>query len=277
MPVITITSRKGGVGKTTTTANLAGVLSAWGKSVLLVDLDPQGNLTDLFGVDLDDEQVLGSAQLLDPGKPLPLSDVVTLGVTGNVDLVASIEGPLTMAEERLSSKVGRERYLADALAGVSAVYDYVLIDTAPNVGLLTQNAIVASDAVIAISGYSLWDAQGATRIQSVVAECARQPGVTARFLGVVFNKVAKGEVITRLVGADMESQDLPLLNAGISRATIIAQAAYAGETIAEFEPESVTAKEYVALMNEIEGLLAPPRIDLAETREPVGGAVVEAN
>src|SRR5713101_8558643 len=139
--VIAFANQKGGVAKTTTTLNLGVALAEKGKRVLTIDLDPQGNLTMSQGLNPDTIERSMYDVLV---HRLPLEQVIH---KGEIDLaVSSID--LAGAELALSSMIGRERALERALLPVKSQYDYVLIDTPPSLGLLTINALVASDGVI---------------------------------------------------------------------------------------------------------------------------------
>src|SRR2546430_7087064 len=139
--VISFANQKGGVAKTTTTLNLGVAFAEQGLKVLLVDLDPQGNLTMSQGMNPD---ALDRSMYDVLVHRLPVQEVVH---HTEVDLpVSSIDR--AGAELALSSMIGRERALEKALAVVKDGYDYVLIDTPPSLGLLTINALVASNSVI---------------------------------------------------------------------------------------------------------------------------------
>ena len=139
--VIAFANQKGGVAKTTSTLNLAVALAEQGKRVLCVDLDPQGNLTMSQGLNPDTIERSMYDVLV---HRLPIEQVIQ---QGEIDLaVSSID--LAGAELALSSMIGRERALEKALVADKEHYDYILIDTPPSLGLLTINALVASDGVI---------------------------------------------------------------------------------------------------------------------------------
>src|SRR5213592_2859071 len=139
--VIAFANQKGGVAKTTSTLNLGVAFREQGLKVLCIDLDPQGNLTMSQGMNPDDIERSMFDVLV---HKLPLEEVVH---RSEIDLaVSSID--LAGAELALSSMIGRERALEKALIEVRDNYDYVLIDTPPSLGLLTINALVASNGVI---------------------------------------------------------------------------------------------------------------------------------
>ena len=139
--VIAFANQKGGVAKTTTTLNLAVALKEQGFEVLAVDLDPQGNLTMSQGWNPDEIERSMFDVLV---HQLPIPEIIR---PAEIDVaVSSID--LAGAELALSAMIGRERALEKALAPVKAKYDYILIDTPPSLGLLTINALVASDGVI---------------------------------------------------------------------------------------------------------------------------------
>jgi chromosome partitioning protein len=139
--VIAFANQKGGVAKTTSTLNLAVALSEQGYRVLAVDMDPQGNLTMSQGLNPDSIERSMYDVLV---HRLPIEQVVH---PGEIDLaVSSID--LAGAELALSSMIGRERALDKALLPVKGVYDFVLVDTPPSLGLLTINALVAANGVI---------------------------------------------------------------------------------------------------------------------------------
>src|SRR5699024_6289414 len=142
--IISIANQKGGVGKTTTSVNLSASLSQLGKKVLIVDTDPQGNATSGVGVNKADvDQCIYNVLVED----LQASEVIVPTPLSNLDIIpATIQ--LAGAEIELVPTISREIRLKKALDEVKDQYDYIIIDCPPSLGLLTLNALTASDSVI---------------------------------------------------------------------------------------------------------------------------------
>jgi chromosome partitioning protein len=142
--IVAICNQKGGTGKTTTAVNLASALTALGKKILLVDMDPQGNATS--GIGVNKNEIQNSAYELILNKILPAKAVVKTPVE-NLDLIpCNIH--LTGADIELVGVLSRETRLKKALAEIKADYDYIIIDSPPSLGLLTLNVLVAANSII---------------------------------------------------------------------------------------------------------------------------------
>ena len=164
--VIAVANQKGGVGKTTTTANLGAALARKGRRVLLIDMDPQGNLTSAVGISKKTERTIAEA-LLDYQAELPTVHVEN--GTGRLDVVPATLA-LAGAEAALTNKLGREQRLRDQLDRHARDYDFVVIDTPPSLGLLTINALVAADRVLIPTEARFFSLQGLQMIEESIEE-----------------------------------------------------------------------------------------------------------
>src|SRR6266404_8782518 len=176
--VIAFANQKGGVAKTTTTLNLGVALAEKGQRILLVDLDPQGNLTMSQGWNPDEIDRSMFDVLV---HKLTISEIVR---KGEIDVaVSSID--LAGAELALSSMIGRERALEKALLPVRDVYDYILIDTPPSLGLLTINAFVAATGVIVPVQCEYLSLRGLVQLENTLAMVRENLNPQVEIVGIV--------------------------------------------------------------------------------------------
>lgn len=161
--IISVTNQKGGVGKTTTSVNLAASLVATKRKVLLIDLDPQGNATMGSGVDKHDLPTSIYDVLVDE---MPVSEAA-LSTGPGYDLLGS-NADLTAAEVELMDTNNKELRLKKALQGLSDQYDYILIDCPPSLNMLTVNALVASDSVIIPMQCEYYALEGLTALLNTI-------------------------------------------------------------------------------------------------------------
>ena len=160
---IAISNHKGGVGKTTSTVNIGAGLAMAGKKVLLIDMDPQANLTQSYGITKSDVSVY--EVLTGEAKPMMVN------IFENLDVLPSTLD-LSGAEMELSNEAGREYILREAIAEVSQNYDYILIDCPPSLGLLTINALTAADEVFIPLQAHYLAIKGLTKIVEVIGKGA---------------------------------------------------------------------------------------------------------
>jgi len=210
---IAIANQKGGVGKTTTTANLATTLARQNQRVLVVDTDPQSNLTASFGVERVMDKTLVHA-LAEREEPLPRYRVED--PSGAIVDVVPATPELSNLEATLQTKLGRELRLREQLMRVEREYDFMLIDTPPSLGVLTINALVAADWVIIPTEARFFSLQGLQLLnQSIEEVLFLNPRL--RVLGIVLSKYDRRLREERVVaeylrdrwGAQVFDSDIP--------------------------------------------------------------------
>ena len=244
---LAVTNQKGGVGKTTTSVNLAASLAAMHRRVLLVDLDPQGHATMGLGVDKNEAEVTVYDVLMAPDEAT--AAVVNIESAG-VDLIAS-NVDLTGAELELIDLPRREFRLADALRQVSG-YDYVIIDCPPSLGLLTLNGLAASDRVLIPIQCEYYALEGLTALLQTIDRVTAgvNPGLTVE--GIVRTMYDPRNSLTRDVSEQLSEHFADeLYRTVIPRNVRLAEAPSYGLAALHYDKDSSGAKAYLALAGEL--------------------------
>jgi chromosome partitioning protein len=243
--VIALANQKGGVAKTTTTLNLGVAFAEQGYKVLLIDLDPQGNLTMSQGLNPDTiEQSMFDVLV----HRMPMEQVIE---SREVDIaVSSID--LAGADMALSSQIGRERALQKALEPVKSSYDYILIDTPPSLGLLTVNAFVASTGVIVPVQTEYLSLRGLAQLENTLQMVRENLNPHVEIVGILPTMYDKRVTHSREADEILrENFGKLVFNTRIRKTIRYAEAPVQGSSIIAYEPEGEAAALYRDLAKEV--------------------------
>ena len=244
---IAVTSQKGGVAKTTTTANLAAVWGRAGQRVLCIDLDPQFALTRAFG--LVPSQFAATTLEAMRGST-PATDAVAADVAPGVSLMPA-RRELRNLELTLAAETMRETFLARALATVLDDYDLIIIDCPPNLGLLTVNALfAAAEAIVPVSMLDSGALQGAGEVQATIATLAERD-VPIRVSSLVRTMADPRRLAYRALDEALATLDAPIATTEIPLRAEFQNATVIGVPLAVAEPYSVGALAYERLAVEL--------------------------
>jgi len=246
--VIGICNNKGGVGKTATAVNLSTYLTAFGKKVLLVDLDPQANATS--GVGIDPRKIDFSVYNTLDNKISTADAIKNTELLGLHVLPASFD--LAGATVELVNMKNREFRLSDAITKVRHEYDYIVIDCPPSLGLLTINGLVASDDVIIPVQCEYYALEGLAQLIETIDLIKTNLSKDINILGAVLTMYDKRNKLDRGIAKEVR-RNFPgyVFDAVIPRNVDIAEAPGHGKTILQFNPSSYGALAYKQLAEEV--------------------------
>ena len=250
MLTVSIANHKGGVGKTTTARTLGSVLSqSYGLRVLLVDVDPQASLTRSCNImeaaEANMNHVLGGASR----GTMALGDVL-FEVSDRLFL-APADISLSVTELALVSRHDRERILAKSLASLSEHFDLAIIDTAPSLGLLSVNALVASDGVIVPVVPEILALRGLSLFLDTLDGIREELNPRLRLLGVLITMFDARTIHHRDGVAAIRKTGCSVFNSFIGRSIKVSESAIWGESITEYEPDHQQAIAYRAFAEEV--------------------------
>ena len=246
--VLTFAMQKGGVGKSTSTLNVGVNLADRGRHVLLIDIDPQGNLTQGLGFGLDKLDYSVYEVLLNPEAGTAFA---TLETDAGVDLLPSTLD-LAGAEAELAGQVGRELLLREALKPVTDRYDYILIDSPPNLGLFTLNALAAATSVIVPLQAHVYAYQALPKLEKTIS-LVRKLNPQLSIGGIVVIQFDRRTNLSQLITHRLREQyDGLVFDTVIPLNTKLAEAPAAGKPISSYDPTSPGAQAYRQLAEEVE-------------------------
>ncbi len=248
--VISLLNHKGGVGKTTSVMNIGAGLAELGKRVLLIDLDPQANLSLALGVPRQPVTIYESMM----GE----SDLTPTNVKPGLDIVTS-SLDLSSAEMELVNEAGREFILRELFAGVDDRYDFIIIDCPPSLGLLTLNALTSSRQIIIPLQTEFLAMQGLAKIKQVIQKVKLRLNKELHIGGVMATMYDHRKVLNRDVVATIQKYFGPLLFETYIRDNVaLAESPAARQDIFAYSPSSNGAEDYLNICREVIERTASP-------------------
>ena len=256
--ILAITNQKGGVGKTTTSVNLAASLAATQRKVLLIDIDPQGNATMGSGIDKQNLDASIYEVLID--AVMVAESVVDTGIAG-YDLLAA-NPDLSGAELELRDLDRREYRLADALAGVRNRYDFIIIDCPPSLSLLTINGLVAADAAVIPVQCEYYALEGLSALMNTIRRIIARLNPALKIEGILRTMYDPRNSLSR----DVSRQLIAHFGDRVYRTIVprnvrLAEAPSYGLPVLHYDKHSHGARAYLALAGEINRKYAVQNIE----------------
>ena len=246
--IIAIANQKGGVGKTTTAINLAASLGVLEKKVLLIDADPQANASSGLGIDVENVEI-GSYQVLE--HTISAKDAISKTNSPNVDIIpAHID--LIAIEIELVDKEQREYMLKKSLQDIKDDYDYILIDCAPSLGLITLNSLVAADSVIIPIQCEYFALEGLGKLLNTIKSVQNihnpELGIEGLLLTMFDSRLRLSNQVVEEVRKHFDSMVFDTI---ITRNVRLGEAPSYGESIIAYDATSKGAVDYLNFANEV--------------------------
>ena len=246
--VIAMCNQKGGVGKTTSSINIGGALSQYGRRVLIVDFDPQGAATVGLGINANAVEDTVYTALFNPR--MDVHSVIHHSDFENLDIMpANID--LSAAEVQLVTEVGREQVLAGVLRQVKDEYDVIIIDCQPSLGLLTVNALTAADGVIIPVAAEFFALRGVALLMQSIEKVQSRINPSLEVYGVLVTMYTRTLHCEEVLQRIYEAFQGKVFHSVISRSIKLPDSTVAAAPITIYAPSHKTAKEYREVAREL--------------------------
>jgi chromosome partitioning protein len=246
--IIAIANQKGGVGKTTTSVNLAASLGVLEKKVLLIDADPQANATSGLGIDVEEVET-GSYQVIE--HTIKAKDAIVATTSPNVDILPS-HIDLVAIEIELVDKPSRESMLKSAIISLKEEYDYILIDCAPSLGLLTLNALTAADSVIIPIQCEYFALEGLGKLLNTIKSVQKIHNPELDIEGLLLTMYDSRLRLSNQVVEEVKKHFSEMVfKTIIHRNVRLGEAPSFGESIISYDASSSGANNYLSLAQEL--------------------------
>ncbi|MBP3462951.1 MAG: ParA family protein [Clostridia bacterium] len=252
--VIAIANQKGGVGKTTTTFNLGAALASQGKKVLLIDVDPQSNLTTYMGWEDEEINVSINDVILNTlnGNETNFDECIK-HYNDNLDLIPS-DIQLANTDTILVGAMSREYTLRNSIKNVKDNYDYILIDTQPSLGMLPINALACADKVIIPVQPQFFAAKGMTQLLSTIMKIRQQINPNLKLDGIVITLSDTRTNLTKDICNQLKENYgnvIKIYDTQIPRAIKVAESTAHGKSILSYDKSNKVAEAYSSLAKEV--------------------------